>query len=295
MENYNFQRLLFVGICFFIYCLSLAYSQINSRDTLKHIIDVRTPNVKKQDWVDGEVKFTANYGFLPMIITSTKTALFYNTLSGNIDLNISFLPLNLSFFYTPQKLFIGGQNYFRLRYDSQKYRENMKRKLQDSIEKIKQKQGMLYEERQDIIQKMSYIDYIKNYTVKKHNDQDSVSQRVNSEKNNINIIVDSINVKKDTGTINYYEYNIFNTDSISELYVIYQNRYKLINDSIDNISNTIKYLENQLYSTSSITSKKKENKLNSNAPIYSRWEAFLSRIRKFDLGLSYPLIFLFFM
>ncbi|MBC7412329.1 MAG: hypothetical protein H7331_07735 [Bacteroidia bacterium] len=131
--------------------------------TLKNKLGLKTDSTTtltslliKQTNTKGNVSVGYDYGVIPFIVSSKTPAGFFKT-DGNISFEAFKLPLIASFYYADVKNVSGLNNYFRLTFDENKFKENLNKQISGKEYAVKEDLKKLYEERQKIEQKLLYL------------------------------------------------------------------------------------------------------------------------------------------
>lgn len=241
----------------------------------------------------GTVSFGYDYGFLPYTVNTTAPSSAFKS-EGQIALNVLNIPLEVTYFYTSQKNLIGLNNYFRISYDANRYKDQLNTKLNQNIDTYKNQLGGLTAQKQQLLQKMAYTDYLTGISPEKW----PVEKPGNLSKPGMTgvTIPDTSGImpgysKPDTlATVPYStkvdsvkdktQYYKHKGDSVKEAYQAYKEKYELINDSIKKTQRKIEQAEaliNGDYST-----------YNNKIPYFNKVQNFLSGVKKFEIGLCYP-------
>lgn len=272
-------------------------SSLNKTSVLKKL---------KTAFPTGNLSLGYDYGFLPYTINMPSPASAIKT-EGRIGLDLFNIPLDVTFFYSSQKNLIGLNNYFRISYNADRYKDKLSNKLTGNLDSYKNQLGDLNSQKQQLMQKMAYTDYLSSIspdkwpidtTINKPNIQVKQLPELNLDTNktatNFNKPDSSLinnYVKKDTLKNNpsyskadsiaqkaiYYKNK---SDSVIKLYDTYKSKYDLLNDSAKKTQVKINELE-------TLTNSGYAPYL-SKLPYFNKVQNFLSGIKKFDLGLCYP-------
>ena len=247
-----------------------------------------------------------DYGFLPYTINMPAPASAIKT-EGRLGLDLFNIPLDVTFFYSTQKNLIGLNNYFRISYNSDRYKDKLSNKLTGNLDSYKNQLGDLNSQKQQLMQKMAYTDYLSSISPDKWPIDTSMNKpnltatklpelKVDTSKTAFNYNKpDSLQIKKyvSTDTLKnnqYYSkadsiaqkaiYYKNKSDSVMKLYDTYKSKYDLLNDSAKKTQAKINELE-------TLTNSGYAPYL-SKLPYFNKIQNFLSGIKKFDLGLCYP-------
>lgn len=244
----------------------------------------------------GSIALGYDYGFLPYTVNSSVPAQAYKT-EGQIGLTLLNIPVDINFFYSSQKNIIGLNNYFRISYNADRYKDNLNNKLIDQSNAYKNKLGGLSDKRQQLMQKMAYTDYLSSISPSKWPIDTTIKVPVKSNVNNPSGLANSYDVNAfdtlskpgtdtsgiasntigSTETYNVYKHKI---DSVKGLYENYKKQYALVNDSIKEYQGKIDQLENYTGNGNQAYAYKN--------PYLSKIQNIMSGIRRFEVGLCYP-------
>ena len=108
----------------------------------------------------GNIAVGYEYGVLPFIIGDNYPSGGYKT-EGNISFLALGIPLEFTYYYTNIKNVVGLNNYFRLSYDADRYKDKLNEKLGDKEQVYKNKLGKLQLQQQQLAQKIEYMNYAK--------------------------------------------------------------------------------------------------------------------------------------
>jgi hypothetical protein len=250
----------------------------------------------------GSVSLGFDYGFLPYTVNMQSPASAFRT-EGRVELDLFQLPLDVTYFYSTQKNLIGLNNYFRISFNAQRYKENLNHRLAKDIDSYKGQLGELTSRRQEVVQRMAYLDYLTSVNPDKWPlaSRPRVPVVVSDTAINLSGLVPSAQQPiPDTSLIRTMLKDSLQTrryssaadslahlaaafkhkkDSVSDLYDKYQARYHLISDSIRQVQHKIAQFEavrNQVPAYSE------------RSPYLNRIQNFLSGVKKLDIGLCYP-------
>lgn len=269
------------------------------KSSSKYFVSKSTRDVKskiKTIFPVGSISIGYDYGFLPYTLNMPAPSGAYKT-EGVIGLDLLNIPLDITWFYSSQRNLIGLNNYFRISFNADRYKEKLNNNLSGNIVSYKNQLGGLTNKRQLIMQKMAFADYLSSIDPGKWPiDTTGLRPDTNNPYSKFpsNVIPDtsllksqvSDSVKKNKyyssadsiyQTQKYYKNK---TDSVKDVYYAYKKEYNQINDSIINTRKKIDELE----SFRSSGQKQYTDKV----PYFSKLQNVLSGIKKFDIGLCYP-------
>jgi len=261
--------------------------------------------VKKREFVTklkrlvphGNVSVGYDYGFLPYTVNMPSPASAFNT-EGRLEMNVLAIPLDVVFFYTSQKNLVGLNNYFRISYSPERYKEKLNSKVYRDIDSQKNKLGQLNTRRQETMQKMAYADYLSSVSPDKWPVQGNPT-KLTAGGSDTSGMLSGMSVPDTSGITQSVRDSLQNTgyyskadslrreasvyknrkDSVTELYERYRSTYDLLNDSIGAVKNKISELESLVNQRSPYAEK---------SPYLSKVQNFLSGVKKLDVGLCYP-------
>lgn len=267
----------------------------------------------KQTFQSGNISLGYDYGFLPYTVNMPSPASAFKS-EGLVGVNVLGLPIDVTWFYSSQKNLIGLSKYFRISYNADRYKDQLNSKVNGSVDKYKNQLGGLFDQRQQLMQKMAYSDYLsttspdkwpidsiakKNNLISKPDSNQYIPQysKPDSTKytsqyrkpdstaylNNYSKS-DSLKNNKYTSKADSVEQRVkeykHKTDSVKNLYDTYKNQYDQINDSIKKTQKKIDQAE-------SLTNGNYSKYL-SKIPYFNKIQNFLSGVKKFEIGLCYP-------
>lgn len=248
----------------------------------------------------GNVSAGYEYGVVPFAQNQTSPIGYYST-QGTLGVKALGLPLTANFYYSSLKNISGLNNYFRVSFDPQKYKEDLQQNSLKRLENEKRKLTELTNAQQTLQQKITYQEILlKNYPAKEFLTAQiqKYINRSNSYKSNLN--ADSLSNlaadKKNTLTdsvpqINKPQYTLSNPyadsvkwlkeklqkyDSITGTLKKYKDAYENVKKQEHAIRNKIAFLEDP------------QQALKDNNPFLNKVETFLSGVKSLDIGLCYP-------
>ncbi len=258
----------------------------------------------------GTISVGYDYGFLPYTVNMPSPAQAFKT-EGQIGLNLLNIPIDITYFYSSQKNLIGLNNYFRISYNADRYKDNLNNKLTENTDRYKNQLGDLNAQKQQLMQKMAYTDYLSSIspnvwpvdtTLFKNKTKPIGSTTFSNQITKPDSI--NYNYQKPDSSLYANQYAIqdssksnphsnkadsvqqitkiykHRSDSVRELYDGFKNQYDLLNDSIKKTQNKI----NQLESLSNSSNSAYLNRI----PYFNKIQNFLSGVKRFEIGLCYP-------
>lgn len=263
-------------------------SLIKKGNTLKHL---------RQVFPHGTISIGEDYGFLPYTVNMPAPSSAFRT-EGSLGLSAFNIPLEVTWFYSSQKNLIGLNNYFRISYDADAYKDKLNTSLLSDINSYKSQIGDLTAQRQQLMQKMAYTDYLANTTPDKWPSQ-GLSKTDSAGINTSAIPIDSsaighqlqstssfpvpdssVTSAKADSSIYGYKLNQHKSDSVRALYDQYKTQYDQVNDSINHIKGRVHAMEGIMNGG--------YNAYLQSSPYFSKAQNFLSGIKKLEVGLCYP-------
>ncbi len=245
----------------------------------------------------GSISFGYEYGVLPFVVGGNYPTGGFKT-EGNVSFLLAGVPLELTYFYTDIKNIVGLNNYFRISFDANRYKEQLGQTIDGKESIIKNQLSGLQLQQQQVMQKMEYLNLLQqSYNSKKLSmesldyrptlqadslDFPSIDGVQDSSKINGNIPhLSTIGVGVDTSSLvdsiaNYNKY-MSKKDSVAGVYNNYKAKY-------DSISGVIGETQGKLDQIRNI----KNTSGTSSNPYLSRFQNVLSYIKKFEIGLCNP-------
>ncbi|MCW3084176.1 MAG: hypothetical protein JWP12_1542 [Bacteroidetes bacterium] len=234
----------------------------------------------------GSIAVGYDYGVLPFVSGGTFPAGGYKT-EGNVSFMALNIPLKLMFHFTNVKNAIGINNYFRISYDADRYKEGLSQKLSTKEKLAKDQITKLQLQQQQTMQKMQYLDFMKQSPMNSFSSKQPLTgagmPSVPSTRLNDPL--------PDSAAFSGKKPSMYNYTVDSAAYVADYTRRK------DSVANEIKTYTARYDSlnTAIITLKKEVDSLNSlkerpqlNNPYLSKMENILSAVKKFEIGLCTP-------
>ncbi len=283
---------------------SLLQKHINQKINTTTFLNKQLKNFQPH----GNISLGYEYGVLPFVTGNNYPSGGFKT-EGKVSFLLLNLPLELNYYYTSIKNVIGLNNYFRLSYDASRYKEQLSQRLNVKEQLSIKRLGNLQLEQQQLAQKIEYLKFLQQFPDYK-SPLDSLKTTKNikadyfkSASERLQDSIASVRSLKDQNSMNFADTlkksslpNVFGLsekilsdslvritdylrkkDSItSEL-----NNYKAKYDSITSEANKIKKELDQIKNL-------KDNPKQLTNPYLSKTEAFLSHIKKFEIGLCSP-------
>lgn len=252
----------------------------------------------------GSISLGYDYGFLPYTVNMPSPSFAFVT-EGEIATSLLNIPIDVSYFYTTQKNLIGLSNYFRISYNADRYKDKLSGQLIKNLEVYNNQLGDLSKQRQQLMQKMAYTDYLSSVSPNKWPNQDLMAtpDSINTVKPNKDtidqisvsnysnpssipnvdqsLIKDSIYYIRSRDSITQKDIcNKVKTDSVRELYDLYRLRYDSVNVAMKEVQGKVDNIETIRNSDYSAYFGK--------IPYFNKVQNVLTGLKKFDVGLCYP-------
>lgn len=240
----------------------------------------------------GSISAGYEYGVLPFVSGNNVPSGGFKT-EGNVSFSLMNIPLELTYYYTNIKNIIGLNNYFRISYDADRYKEQLSQKLSAKELVSKEQLGKLQLQQQQTAQKLEYLKFLEQHPDYKIPLTDTIKNPFNPNSVSLDSIQNLINVPNqtnniDTSVISNYAYHITDSlknsndyfkkkDSISNEAAKYKVKYDSINDAINTIKQQMEQIKNFQGTSNTLTN-----------PYLSKTQQFLSNIKKFEIGLCHP-------
>jgi len=240
----------------------------------------------------GTISIGQDYGFLPYTVNMPSPASAFKS-EGRIGLNALNIPLEITWFYSSQKNLIGLNNYFRISYDADSYKDRLNKNLLNGLNGYKARLGALSEQRQHLMQKMAYTDYLSDISpdkwpipeapkidsLKAAGTNYNVNTTLTDSLKNITIPSYAYTTGADSLKDKYETYK-HKSDSVRQLYDMYKSEYDQAGDSIKKLQQKINAIQDLASGNYSSYIQK--------TPYLSKVQNFLTGIKKLDIGLCYP-------
>jgi len=240
----------------------------------------------------GSVAVGYEYGVLPFVSGDNYPSGGFKT-EGNVSFLLMKIPLELTYYYTNIKNIIGLNNYFRISYDADRYKEQLAQQMSNKEFLKKEQLGKLQLQQQQTAQRLEYLKFLQKYPDYKLPTTDSINNPLNTT----NLPIDSISqISIATQTIsaldtsivtnyaNHYADSVKSNneylrkkDSISNQVQIYQAKYDSINQIVTETKQQLEQIKNLQNNTNTLTN-----------PYLTKAQQFLSNIKKFEIGLCHP-------
>ncbi len=220
----------------------------------------------------GYVSFSFDYGAVPYVINSRSPIGLFRT-EGNVGIDVYGIPLSASFYYNSLKNVSGLNNYFRVSFDAQRYKDLRNRKIDLSLHKLKEDEKLLLLQKQNLLKKQLFLQHQK----ESFNLSDSLF--VDGIIPNGTLI--SIPGEIGTDTI---DFGGFNPTSAREYFkTLYTARLDGINHQLKEIEDSRNAIKQQISELEYLISLD-----NYSVPGMTKMQQFTSGIQKFEIGMCYP-------
>ncbi|HEY0029601.1 MAG TPA: hypothetical protein VGC65_02490, partial [Bacteroidia bacterium] len=243
----------------------------------------------------GSISAGYEYGIIPYVVGGNYPSGGFRS-TGNISFLLLDLPLELNYYYTNIRNVVGLNNYFRLSYDADRYKDQLRQKLNDKEKLSAAQLTKLQLQQQGLLQKMDYMSYLKLHPDYKTPKSDSLKGLKTpllpiATKDSLSLPNDSIALSADKFNDSLKNYNSYipvdsskrSADAIKKKDSLTTeiNEYKVRYDSIQNEIAKIKKASEQIKTL-------KENPSSIANPYMTKVQSFLSGIKKLEIGLCHP-------
>lgn len=232
----------------------------------------------------GSVSIGYEYGVLPFIVGGGFPAGGFSS-QGNVSFLLLNIPLELTYHYTSIKNVIGLNNYFRISYDADRYKEQLSQNLSTKNQLSKLELNKLQLEQQKTLQKIEYLNFLQrfpNYKIPKDTSKPAYSlfgldsnQTYSYSESNMYDTSGFKNSLNDS-LIKNYQYSS-KQDSLSSEILAYKSKYDSITQLVTTTKQQIDQIKNIQDNSNTIVN-----------PYLSKVQKILSGIRKFEIGLCHP-------
>ena len=236
-----------------------------------------------------------DYGFLPYTVNMPSPASAIKT-EGRLAADIFNIPVNITYFYSSQKNLIGLNNYFRISYDADSYKEGLSNKLNGNLDSYKSRLGDLGSQRQTLLQKMAYTDYLSSISPDKWPLDTTGKSKlatlpgVKLDTSGSGVKIPNLDTAGKAKNNKYYQ----NADSLAQRAVLYKNKadsvvkvYESYKKQYTTLDDSIKRVQSKIQELESLVNGGSASYLNK-LPYFNKIQNFLSGIKKMDIGLCYP-------
>lgn len=245
----------------------------------------------------GSLSLGYEYGVLPFVVGGSYPIGGFKA-EGNISFLLAGVPLELTYFYTDIKNMVGLNNYFRISFDANRYKEQLGYTVDGKESDIKNRLSNLQLQQQQVMQKIEYLNLLQQSydsripSMDPFNYQSDLqvgsigstfpkssmdSSRMNTDPPGLldmNLVVDT-NSLADSIT-NYNNY-IAKKDSISSIYTSYKAKYDSVSSLIGETQSALDQIKNIKNAEGTPAN-----------PYLSKFQNVLSYIKKFEIGLCNP-------
>lgn len=275
----------------------------SKKDTLRSQNKTKLQNIKPQTagflkrqlkaiQPHGSIAIGYEYGILPFVSGDNYPSGGFKT-EGNVAFLLLNIPLELTYYYTNIRNTIGLNNYFRISYDANRYKEQLAQKMSTKELVSKDQLGKLQQQQQQTAQRLEYLKFLEQHPNYKLPKTDSLSSSINQPQiptDSIAISTPSVNQSNNIDTsmisnyVNHYTDSLKNEsdylhkkDSISQEVIKYQSKYDSINQLINETKQQLDQIKNIQNGSNTFTN-----------PYLTKAQQFLSNIKKFEIGLCHP-------
>lgn len=262
--------------------------------------------ILKKTSTKGSVSLGYDYGIIPFTSDMNMPDGFYKA-EGNAGFEVFNFPVNATFFYSTMQGVSGLNNYFKISYDVNKYKENLKGKVNDKVKNFSKNLDSLYKVKQTAEQKKLYLETMagsvnnqlsaKQYLNYKYlydkpempdtNEfssyttlqiTDSINNNANYHNGELtNDIAQSKKTAKDT--IAYYKNLLKKSDSLKSTVCEYESKIKGYVEEINKIKKIVEELK---------SAKNLNTSMLSDSNYFSRDKRPSISLKRLEIGLCYP-------
>jgi len=232
----------------------------------------------------GQISLGYDYGYIPFAQNLQVPSGYFKT-EGNFSFVVKQLPFNATFFYTDLKNITGLNNYFRVSFDLQSYRQRLTERATSKVAGYTKKISELQKQHQLSQQKLGYFSHV-------NSNIDSYFKKYYEQYSLNNISTDSLQVGlPDSLSIPQIQ-NPAQIDS-AEYQGMYQNYRDSIQDRYQYFINESDNITQQIEDLKKIFDQLKNPNLSSiqgaDTLLYrNKTERFFGHLKKLDVGLCYP-------
>lgn len=240
----------------------------------------------KSTFPQGNISLGYDYGYLPFLVQNNPPIGNFKT-DGNFQIQLKSLPFQGSFYYSSLGTISGLNNHFTIRFDAQKYKQQMLDKLKlDELNRIKSLDS-LGQVKQQLKTKLDYLYLVKDHKVtlpidsSKYHFPDLPS--LNADFDTLPEVpdVDSMNIPTlDTPQVNLPEFDegIY-MDSIGRVISDLQGKANQVESRINDLNELKNMNQDSLM----------QQQINSiQSPLMQKVNGFMSNVQRLDIGLTYP-------
>jgi len=237
----------------------------------------------------GFISLGYEHGVLPSLTGNMFQTSGY-TAQGQVGFMLLNMPLNATFQYTNLKNVVGMNNYFRISYDANQYKDQLTKKLNAKDQLTQASLNKLQLQKQQLLEQMGYGNMLNQNSFDNLNINDLQTNRLS---NNLGS-VDLNSLTDTTGIMNKFE-QYASTNGLSQLSTLKDSSAFNNKDSIATViaQNKAKYdsINKMIIETKAQLDKIKNLQNNPNKltnPYLSKAEQFMSHIKKLEIGLCNP-------
>jgi hypothetical protein len=229
----------------------------------------------------GSITIGYEYGVLPFVAGDNYPSGGFQT-EGTVSFLLFGLPLEATYHYTTIKNVIGLNNYFRISYDSERYKEQLSKKLDIKNELTNKELDKLQLQQKTLLKKIEYLKYLE------HLPEVKVPDAAKPEVP-VSVTVDTAFVSSYTGTLANYQDSLMNQKLIDSTYYLKKkdSLTSELNNSrklYDSLNNEVVLIKKQIEQIRDFQNKPSAYL----SPYLSTGQKILSGIKKFEIGLCHP-------
>jgi hypothetical protein len=239
--------------------------------------------IKKEKLIQtkGNIGLGYDYGVLPFVVANPNSPGYFKT-EGQVQVTVKSLPFNSQFYYSSLKNISGLNNYFRVSFDAEQFKQNYLKSIDTKKGSIKTKINELYKAKQYATKQLQNYQHKLN-TYKPNDNFDSIPNLLEFQlKDSISYNVPSLEIP-DSVSKDFLPDSLPTKPELPQLSVdsLYAN-IDHYNSLLDKINSKISELENTLELA--------KNTSISPAVIFpeNKFLNALMAVKKMDLGLCYP-------
>lgn len=244
----------------------------------------------------GTVSLGYDYGFLPYTVNMRSPASAIRT-EGLIETDVLGIPLDVTFFYSTQKNLVGLNNYYRISYNADRYKNKLDNKLNTDLETYQKKLQGLHSNKQLMMQKMAYADYLASINPNKWPIDNSKPELQDLDQDLPSLqekaIIDTSEVRRSAADSLKQNKYISKEDSIVRQARLYKSKkdsvlraYDNYKNKYDQLTDSIKYVQSKIDELDAMINGKELPP--SHGSYLNKVQQFYRGIKRLDVGLCYP-------
>ncbi len=232
-------------------------------------VDKGKKSFLQQVFYQGNVSAGYEYGLLPFLVNVNPPQGNFKT-EGNIGMELKGVPLGVSYYYSSVGNISGLNNYFTVRFDAQRFQQNLREKLlKDKLDKLRLLDSLEIE-KQRLMQQRSYLNLLKDGKIAFP--VDSSLYRME------NVVLDSLGIDSIGVDVTYdipeFEWN----DSL-------QGALEGVNSQVQQLRDSLgKYRKYVHVNTDSLVDMGEAPSL----PGLGKFQRALQAVQRFEIGMCYP-------